>query len=59
MLVPGAQSVLSKPSCMSRGSSLRQIPLANYLIVGGAGFIGVNAAEHYAEAGHNLSMVRA
>jgi CDP-paratose 2-epimerase len=31
--------------------------MANYLIVGGAGFIGVNAAKHYAESGHAVTIL--
>lgn len=31
--------------------------MANYLIVGGAGFIGVNAAEHYAQSGHAVTIL--
>jgi CDP-paratose 2-epimerase len=31
--------------------------MSNYLIVGGAGFIGVNAAHHYARAGHTVTIL--
>jgi len=31
--------------------------MAKYLIVGGAGFIGVNAAEHYLQTGHTVTLI--
>lgn len=31
--------------------------MARYLIIGGAGFIGVNAADHYARQGHAVTVV--
>jgi len=31
--------------------------MARYLIVGGAGFIGVNAAAHYAQQGHSVTVL--
>lgn len=31
--------------------------MSRYLVVGGAGFIGVNAAEHYARAGHSVTVL--
>ena len=31
--------------------------MSRYLIAGGAGFIGVNAADHYARAGHNVTIL--
>lgn len=31
--------------------------MARYLIVGGAGFIGANAAAHYAEQGHSVTVL--
>lgn len=31
--------------------------MSRYLILGGAGFIGVNAAEHYARAGHEVTVL--
>jgi hypothetical protein len=31
--------------------------MANYLIVGGAGFIGVNAAEHYMQTRHAVTIL--
>jgi CDP-paratose 2-epimerase len=31
--------------------------MARYLVIGGAGFIGVNAAEHYARQGHEVTVL--
>jgi CDP-paratose 2-epimerase len=38
-------------------NSSREAFMSRYLIVGGAGFIGINAAEHYATRGHSVTVL--